>query len=87
MGCALAMEYVYRSVLPWRKIFDDMKDRGCAYSRQASMIGLEWSSYQRFVKDGVEPRHSIGAAILELHTKLCGAELTRLRQTEGGVLT
>lgn len=78
------VEPVYPARLPWRRIFDDMKNHGCAYSKQAQLIGVEWSTYQGWMSDtGAEPRHSQGVAILAMHTAVCGVELTEKRQREG----
>lgn len=73
---------VFPTVLPWRQIFDDMKERGHAYTKQAKAIGVAWSTYQRWF-DEAEPRHSDGVALLAMHTAICGAELTRQRLREG----
>lgn len=86
MSAVLAMVVapVYPARLPWRQIFDDMKERGCAYSKQAALIGVEWSTFQGWrSEDGCEPRHSQGVAILAMHTAVCGAELTAARLREG----
>lgn len=79
----MCMEYVYPAKLPWPTIMDDLKAKGCAYHRQAILIGVPWSTYQRWMAGEGEPRHSQGVAILALHTTVCGAELTRQRQREG----
>jgi hypothetical protein len=47
------------------------------------VIGVRWSTFQRWLEEETEPRHAQGVAILELHTTICGEELTRLRQREG----
>lgn len=69
--------------LPWRRIFDDMKEAGCAYSRQAALVGVEWSTFQGWMDGDVEPRFSVGQALLAMHEATCGAELTAQRQREG----
>lgn len=84
MSAVLAMSIdVYPVVLPWPRIFEDMKERGLAYTKQAASVGAPWSTFQRWLDGEVEPRHSCATAFLELHTKVCGAELTRLRLKEG----
>lgn len=74
---------VYPVRLPWPRIFDDMKGRGCAYSKQAMLVGVPWGTYQMWMASEQEPRHSQGVAVLTLHTAICGAELTARRQREG----
>lgn len=72
-------DYVYPTVLPWRTIFDDLWDAGCSPYRVANLIGYGWSTVQRWYYDGVEPRESAARAILELHKRFCGEELTKKR--------
>lgn len=78
-------EYVHPVRLPWRDIMADLWEAHVAYSRQAELIGVEWSTYQRWMR-GTEPKHSYACAILALHTQKCGAQLTQLRYQQGVTL-
>lgn len=64
--------------LPWRAMADDMKAAGLSYNRQASCLGLGFSTYQRYL-DGTEPKYSIGTVIKALHLQVCGQSLHTLR--------
>lgn len=64
----------------WLKMAIDMHNRGMTYSRQAAEIDKEWSTYQRWL-NGSEPRYWDALLIIELHTLVCGKEMTRLRLT------
>ena len=75
-------DYVYPTVLPWRTIFDDLSRAGQTPYRVANLIGYSWSTVQRWYYDGVEPRESAARAILELHKRFCGEELTDRRKQE-----
>jgi len=65
----------------WSQITRDMKEKGLPYYRQALAIGVEWSSYQRYM-DGAHPGFGNGHAILILHAKVCGVEQTYTRLNE-----
>lgn len=67
----------------WLQVAADIKQAGMSYNCQAVEIGKVWSSYQRMLEPGLQPRYSDGAAMLNLHLKMCGIELTlaRLRST------
>lgn len=84
MSAVMAMSFdIYPEILPWRQIFDDMKAAGYAYSKQATMMGTPWSTYQDWMAGKTEPRYSHGVAILAMHKAICGPELTAQRQREG----
>lgn len=86
------VDQLYRYITPtpidFRRLADDLKERGISYSRQAMMLGKEFSSFQRIL-EGVEPRHADGDAFLRLHATICGPELTALRRVQsiGGFVT
>ncbi len=83
IGSTLASsDYIYRTILPWQDIFDDLRKAGCPPYKVAIIVGYGWSTLQRWVYDGVEPRESAARAILTLHTRYCGEEITRQRSQE-----
>jgi hypothetical protein len=72
---------IFPQRLPWRAIADEIKEAGLPYNRQASALGKNWSTFQRWL-DGAEPRHSDGEALLLLHRQVCGrTALTQNGQT------
>jgi hypothetical protein len=73
---------VYPALLPWKAIFEDMRERGVSYYRQAMIIGVGWSTFQRWLEEGAEPRHSYAVAILSMHTSVCGEPLTQARYAQ-----
>ena len=75
-------DYVYRTVLPWQDIFNDLKEAGCPPYKVSIITGYGWSTLQRWVYNGVEPRESAARAILILHTRYCGEEATHRRSQE-----
>lgn len=75
-------DYVYPTVLPWADIFSDLTGAGCSPYRVSTLIGESWSTVQRWVPGDIEPRDSRSRAILELHSRYCGVELTLQRLME-----
>ena len=69
----------------WATLIDDITRRGYTPARQAAMLGKGWSTFQRWL-NGTEPRFAHGHALLILHQKICGPELTceRFRQMNFG---
>lgn len=65
----------------WRLIADDIRDAGLNYGKQASVLGLKWSTLQRWV-NGSEPKYSIARSWLVLHTHMCGSDKTQMRFEE-----
>lgn len=80
MSAVLAMEFFPETPpISWRKVFDDMKERGYAFSRAATTIGREWSTVQRWLA-GAEPPYLDGEKILRLHALVCGEDLNQRRR-------
>lgn len=69
--------------IDWKQVFRDLESSNCTVSDVAVLIDRQRSSVQRW-RDGVEPKHSVGVAILTLHTRYCGESLTNQRITEAG---
>lgn len=69
-------------ILPWSQIFADLEARNCGLYRVGIRLGKEWSTVQKWRREGWEPRHSDGVAILRLHTEVCGQDVTLKRLTE-----
>lgn len=74
---------VYPSDLDWPTVMGDMSARGMTYYAQARAIGVRHSTYDHWRRFRGKPQHAYGEAILELHAKVCGHELTILRRQEG----
>jgi len=75
------VEYVYPRVLNWSQIMHDIADNGCSYSEVSKILGVGWSTVQRW-RTGSEPGHSIGTALLMIHAKYAGQDLTKQRVSE-----
>ena len=63
--------------LDWKTIVEDIRSN-LNYSQQAQMLGLEISTFRRYIT-GSEPTYSQAHALLLLHTHMCGKEMTQLR--------
>jgi len=66
----------------WSQVILDMKSAGKPYIRQALDIGLEASTLRRWLEGTAEPGFSNGHALLILHSKVCGIEMTQMRLLE-----
>lgn len=64
----------------WRIMAQDMEQRGMSLCRQAAEIDKEWSTYQRWL-NGSQPRYFDALLIIELHSMVCGKEITQSRLT------
>jgi len=74
-------DYVFPKVLPWETILEDLKKTGYNAYQVSILVGAKWSSFQNVVN--VEPRDSMARAILKIHSRYCGEELTIQRISEG----
>ncbi len=72
--------------LDWRRIISDLKSRGVSIYQAAKILGKPETTVQSWWV-GHEPSHSNGAAVLLLHSKICGEELTKIRCNEEVVYT
>ncbi len=75
---------VYPLQIDWRRIADDLRTlRKIEYTRQAEAIGIPRRSFQTLMRRGTPPRFQIGHALLVLHAKVCGLDLTLSRLKSG----
>jgi hypothetical protein len=65
----------------WVTLIHDMKERGISFLKQSESIGEEWPTFQRWLRGGGTRFHN-GHALLILHSKVCGIELTQKRIME-----
>ena len=72
---------IYPRKVDWQQILNDMKQAGMAYSAQATALGKEWSTFQRWM-EGSELKYGDGTALLRLHMAVCGESLTIQRLNE-----
>lgn len=80
-----AADYVYPAKVDWVDVLNDLKIAGVSGYRVAALLGMEWSTVQGWLKEGKEPRHSTGQALLELHQRHCSPKATQKRQREAKV--
>lgn len=77
---------VLRQRVRWTDVMADLNAAGVSGYRVANLLACEWSTVQRWMQ-GSEPRHSYGAALLELHTRYCGACATQQRLKDSDLVT
>lgn len=65
--------------LDWRAILQDLKDKGHSLYKIAKILGKSETTVQGWYHQGKEPSHSNGAAILSLHSAVCGQDATQKR--------
>jgi hypothetical protein len=69
---------VLRHRVDWAGIIADLNAAGVSGYRLANILGLDWPTVRHW-RDGGEPTHSRGVALLEVHTRFCGRENTTAR--------
>lgn len=65
--------------LDWKQILSDIKDRGTSLYKAAQIIGKPLNTVMSWHSGKHEPSHSSGAAVLLLHSAVCGEDLTKER--------
>lgn len=91
LSAVLAMavvETMARPKMDWTQIMIDLHDRGIPAYRVALILcvsdtaAYNWMKNGRGVRKRCEPGYALGKALLALHTKVCGADLTTQRISE-----
>jgi hypothetical protein len=76
---------VLRHRVCWLDVLADLRAAGVSGYRLSSIMLISRSTVQHW-ESGGEPSHSYGAAILEVHTRFCGADRTKLRIDESEIV-
>lgn len=63
----------------WKEIYQDLRNVGCNESQLAYLLNKERSTVQYWFERCAEPKYSEGCAIIAIHTKYCGEQLTKIR--------
>jgi len=66
----------------WDTIFKDLEKVGQVAYKIKNQLGVAWSTLDYWKTPGYEPKESIARALLEIHTRHCGIELTQRRIKE-----
>ena len=74
-------DYAYTYPINWDQIFRDINRTGICNARLCQLIGKRYSSLQRWL-EGTEPKEHVARAILTIHARYCGENLTRQRIEE-----
>lgn len=77
---------VLRHRVCWLHVLADLRAAGVSGYRLSSIMLIARSTVQRW-EEGGEPSHSYGSAILEVHTRFCGEQQTRLRIQEAELVS
>jgi hypothetical protein len=72
-------DYIYRTVLPWKDIYSDLREAGCNEYHLSEILGKKRSTVEYWFQTGMEPKDSEARAILLVHTRYCGEEKTKIR--------
>lgn len=67
--------------IKWNVLINDIRRKGFTYQQQYDILGKPQSTFSQWIS-GSDPRFSSGCALLILHQKVCGEELTRKRIAE-----
>ena len=77
-------DYVYPRFINWIQVTKDIAEHGLTYNGISQCMGVGYSTLQRW-RTGSEPCHSSGSALLLIHAKYCGGELTKQRVAEADI--
>lgn len=78
------IDYIYPRTVDWVRVLEDLPEHGMTYSAACRQLGVAWSTLTKW-RHGSEPGWSKGSAVLQLHAKVCGAELTKQRIQEASI--
>lgn len=73
---------ISRKRLDWRAILQDIRGRGISIYKAAKILGKPETTLQSWNTGKHEPSYSHGAALLSLHSAICGEDATKKRCTE-----
>jgi hypothetical protein len=76
---------VLRHRVDWASVLDDLCDAGISGYRLANILGMDWPTIRRW-REGSEPSHSRGVALLEVHARFCGEPSTKQRICEASLV-
>lgn len=76
---------VLRHRVDWSAVLEDLKTAGVSGYRLAGIMGLDWPTIRNW-RDGGEPAHSRGVALLEVHQRFCGVDRTQYRIREASLV-
>ena len=74
-------DYIDPRVINWSRVIQDVTECGTTYWDMCQTLDIPWSTFNRY-RHGTEPKHSIGSAILLMHSRICGGRLTQQRIIE-----
>jgi len=71
-GELLAIEdYITPPTTDWEKVFNDLRRKKINPTRISELTGIATSTIQSLKDRHSEPTYSVGASILEIHTRYC----------------
>lgn len=72
-------DYVHQKKVDWPAVIEDLRARGLTITKIAACLGLNRTTVSEW-RLNHEPNFASGAALLELHSRYCGEDLTKLRR-------
>lgn len=76
---------VLRHRVDWAAVIADLNAAGLSGYRLSVILGLDWPTVRHW-RDGGEPTHSRGMALLEVHARFCGRAQTSSRIESASIL-
>lgn len=78
-----AQREIFAPKMNWRQVLEDLDRAGCSGYRVAKTLGVNWSTVQHWRDyEYAELKYGLGRALLRLHARYCGADMTAIRQAE-----
>lgn len=74
------------TIRPWKEIFQDLNTSGCSISMISEIIGKKQSTVWYWANNSTDLPDSAARAVLTLHLRYCGHEVTAMRLNESKVI-
>lgn len=81
MAAVMAVEFAYPVITDWPRVMRELRAAGWTPYKVALTLCCEHPTAYSWEK-GSEPRHSLGAALLNLHRAVCGQEASEKLNSE-----
>lgn len=72
-------DYLTLTIRPWKEIFQDLTTCGCPVSLVSELVGKKQSTVWYWANNSEDLPDSAARAVLQLHMRYCGHDLTQMR--------
>lgn len=72
-------DLITMTIRPWKDIFQDITNAGCNLHMVSAIIGKKQSTVWYWANNSDDLPDSAARAILQIHMRYCGPDVTRMR--------